>query len=274
MDATHSARTPDALRRTLRTAVRITLRFVGICGAFLIVTLVFRIVNRLTIRGQRIPVGRGPLLVLTNHQSMIDSFLLGTVLFYPRTLWFWRDPPFHLADGKNYGKHPFLGIFFDALRAIPVDRTQQDPTAVKAGVRALRNGHVLCVFPEGGRAQPGVSLRQLEPKALAYAILADTPVLICAFHGMHDVQRYRKNPHDDPVWWRKLIRHTAWLTTFRVGKRVTFTYGQLLSVQEVRTIAGEGTRDERIERLTQWTERALRSLKEGTERSMAHRSVS
>ncbi|MFH0828881.1 MAG: lysophospholipid acyltransferase family protein [Candidatus Kerfeldbacteria bacterium] len=214
--------------------------------------------------------GRVRYLLVTNHQSMIDSFLLGIVLFFPRVLWYWRDPPFHLADGRNFGKHPFLGIFYDALRAIPVDRTKQDMQAYKAAVKALQNGRVLCVFPEGGRERPGEFLRPLQPKALTYALAVATPVLICAFHGMHDVQRYATNPLDDPVWWRRIVRHTSWLTSFRWGKRIGFVYGPLLTAEEVRKIAGDGTRAEQRERLTQYVEQVLRSLKEETERLVRH----
>lgn len=260
------ARNQDKLWRAQRTCVRLLLRFIGIWLSFFLGIIVFRVMNRLTMRGRRRRIGRGPLLVVTNHQSMIDSFLLGQALFFPELLLRWWDPPFHLADADNFGKHPILGPIFDALRAIPINRKKRDMAAFIAAVRALRNGHVLCLFPEGGRGLPGETLRPFMPLALAYAIAAETPIYLCAFQGMHDVQTYLKSPLGDPVGWRKFLRHTYWLTSFRFGKRVTFSYGPYLSVEDVRAITGDGTSEERAARLGRYVETQLRSLKEETER--------
>lgn len=260
MDTVRTNSAPDVLRRILRAI----LRYVAILLSYVLVIIVFRIGNRVKERGKRIPITEGPLLVVTPHQTMKDSFLLGYEMFFPQLLWRPQMLPWHLADKNNFEKHPLLGWIFQLLHAIPVDRTKRSTGAFIAGCKVLRHEGILCVFPEGGRERPGEGMRSFVKGALSYAIAEETPILIAAFDGMFDVEPYQTSPLDDPNLLRRFLRHTAWLTQFRIGQRVTFTWGPLLTVENVRRISGEGTKAERRERLTRYVEGTLRSLMEDT----------
>lgn len=251
----------------LKATLHACLQYLTILGVFVITNLVFRLCNRVKPYGLRPDITGGPLVVVSNHQSMIDSFLLGHALLFPQLLWRPRLLPFHLADGKNYHGHRLLGFLYRVLQAIPVDRTKKDMVAFRAGLRALKQARILCVFPEGGRSRPNEGLRRLQPGALAYAVVAKAPIYLCAFQGMHDIQPYIASPLSDAVWWRRTLRHTLWLTSFKFRQGVTFGYGPLLSAEEVQRIAGDaGDTNARVERLTQYVENVLRSLKEDVDR--------
>ena len=70
--------------------------------------IVFRVLNRLEVRGYRY---RGPVrgqLATSNHQSLIDSFLVGLIIYFPWLIWQPHLAPYHLADARNFMTHPLL----------------------------------------------------------------------------------------------------------------------------------------------------------------------
>ena len=116
--------------------------------------LLFFVLNRTRIMGrQRVPLERNTLL-LSNHQSMIDSFLVAMGAFYLRHL---RRPdliPWHPAAEENFFRNRLFAWFFDQLKCIPVRPGRRDIKAVYRSMRALSEG-TLILFPEGTRSRDG-----------------------------------------------------------------------------------------------------------------------
>jgi 1-acyl-sn-glycerol-3-phosphate acyltransferase len=98
----------------------------------------------------------GPAILACNHTSGLDPVVLQTC---SRRIIVWMM-------AREYYEMPSLHWFFRTIEAIPVDRSGQDTSATRAAMRALRDGRVVGLFPEGkieeGRAvlpfQPGVAL--------------------------------------------------------------------------------------------------------------------
>ena len=74
------------------------------------------------------------------------------------------DPPFvgggikresYFLAKKELFKNFFLRNLIGSLNSIPVDRSVLDQRAIDAAERALRNGNVLILFPEGTRSRTG-----------------------------------------------------------------------------------------------------------------------
>lgn len=147
--------------------------------------LLFFVLNRTRI------IGRGGLrharntLLLSNHQSMIDSFLVGMCAFYP---WSWLKPwliPWNPAAEENFYNHPVLAWFSDQWKCIPVREGRRDLKALYRMMGALREG-TMTLFPEGTRTRDG-SVRRGRPGA-GLLILGNHPTVIpVAIEGMGEL---------------------------------------------------------------------------------------
>jgi 1-acyl-sn-glycerol-3-phosphate acyltransferase len=141
--------------------------------------------GRLRVSGlDQVPVG-GPLLVVPNHDSQWDPVLVGLGIKPRRRLRF-------LARASLW-RIPGLGPILYGLNQIPIRRGAGDAGALDEAVEALRAGHAVCVFPEGGlswgerpRARTGV--------ARLAARCPDARVILCAVEGTTDYARFPRRP--------------------------------------------------------------------------------
>jgi 1-acyl-sn-glycerol-3-phosphate acyltransferase len=100
----------------------------------------------------------GPAILVSNHTAGLDPLLLQSAC---SRLVVWMM-------AKEYYDIPGLRYVFGKLQMIPVERSGRDMTATRAALRALENGRVLGVFPEG-RIEID---RQLLPFQTGVALLA------------------------------------------------------------------------------------------------------
>lgn len=233
---------------------------------WLVSIVIFRVLNRTTVIGCHY---RGPqprTLVVSNHQSLIDSFLLGSVLSFPWILWKPWLAPYHLADARNFMTHPVLRYVYAVLRVIPVGRNasgeRRDHDAFIAAKRAIKSGGTLFVFIEGMRSTTDMLLPP-KPQVGALAYDTDATVLPVYFTGMHGVHPYRKRPGDSPVtWWRRVFGvHTEWLLDIRVGQRLTVCIGDPLTPSQIKLLAGQDSHRRRVVEVTNVLQDRLRDLR-------------
>jgi len=116
--------------------------------------LVFTFLNRTTALGRENIQGKKNILLLSNHQSMIDSFLVGTFAFYPKTLIKPSLIPWNPAAEENFYSNPVLGWFSSNWKCIPIKKGRKDVGAIFRMATALRNG-TMTLFPEGTRTRDG-----------------------------------------------------------------------------------------------------------------------
>lgn len=81
----------------------------------------------------------GPALLVANHTSGVDNFLIQAGC--RRVLGFMIAREFH--------EHPLIRPMSRLLRCIPVKRDGRDLSATREALRALESGRVLPIFPEG-----------------------------------------------------------------------------------------------------------------------------
>ncbi|MBN2385078.1 1-acyl-sn-glycerol-3-phosphate acyltransferase [bacterium] len=116
--------------------------------------LFFQVLNRTEVIGRdNVPKDRNVLLC-SNHQSMIDSFLVGFLAFFPAVLLRPNLMPYHPAALENFFKGKFMSWMSAKWRCIPVRRGERDMLALSQMIKALKNGTMI-LFPEGTRSRTG-----------------------------------------------------------------------------------------------------------------------
>lgn len=118
----------------------------------------FRILNRTRVYGRRrIGLERNT-LILSNHQTMIDSYLLAHLSAWPGGVVFPHVQPFHPAAKENFFRNRLISWFSRRWKCIPVRRHVKDFEALEKMKDALLTGHMI-IFPEGTRSRTGELLR-------------------------------------------------------------------------------------------------------------------
>lgn len=245
-------------RRGVWSALALVVQYPFIVLALLLSYLVFRVLNRTTVIGRRFARFSPRTVVVSNHQSLIDSFLVGSVLGIPQLFFQPRLTPWQLADAKNF---PLL---YWLLQVIQVNRDQSDLTAFFAASKVLTSGGTVHVFPESTRSTDD-ELRPIKRAAAALILNAAAGLQVVYFTGMHQVQPYRKRPGDGrPTWLRLFGKKAEWHLHFRTGQRLTVNVGRHIPPAEVAAMAGNGSLRERSEQLAKVIVQELRSLQEET----------
>jgi len=133
---------------------------------------------RLTVRGEE-NLEKHPVAVYAaNHTSYMDTpAIFGTLPFQ-----------FRILAKKELWSMPFIGWYLARSGQIPVDA--ENPRAalssLSGGVKALRAGMPLFVFPEGSRTPDG-ELKEFLAGAAFLAIRAQVPVVPIALSGVYDL---------------------------------------------------------------------------------------
>ncbi len=94
----------------------------------------------------------GPVILASNHLSFCDSLFMP--LMAPRKVTFLAKSEYFTAPGiKGFLVKSFMG----AIGQVPIDRADADASraAIDTGVRVLRAGNALGIYPEGTRSPDG-----------------------------------------------------------------------------------------------------------------------
>jgi 1-acyl-sn-glycerol-3-phosphate acyltransferase len=137
-----------------------------------IVRWIGRLWFRLSVIGQERVPREGQLLLASNHLSVLDPALIGSVM--PREL----D---YMAKTELF-RIPGFGPLIRALNAHPVDRSGSDSAALRLALRLLGDGRAVLVFPEGTRGVEG-ALQPARAGAGMLAALSGAPVLPVYIQG-------------------------------------------------------------------------------------------
>ena len=122
----------------------------------------------------RIPVS-GPAIVAANHSSTLDPLAVGIGS---------RRRLVRFLIAREYYDLPLLKYFFFAMGFIPVDRSAPDTAGVRAAMRALKDGDVVGIFPEGDIGD-GTGLRSGKNGAAMLALVTGAPVIPVYIAGTH-----------------------------------------------------------------------------------------
>jgi long-chain acyl-CoA synthetase len=142
--------------------------------------LLFRTLLRLEVRGLKNLPEKAPYLICPNHQSYIDPFVLISAL------------PFRVYSNMFFLAYSefFTGWFMKwaawFANIVPVDPDVHLLRAMKIGAYGLREGLILCIFPEGGRSYDG-ELQEFKKGAAILSKELMVPMVPVCIQGAHKV---------------------------------------------------------------------------------------
>ena len=116
----------------------------------------------------------GPVMICSNHVSMVDPVLIATS--FKRQITFMAK--------KELFSTKFGNWFFRNLGMIPVDRGASDIAAMRVFIEALGEGRLLGIFPQGHRfkqdesreIQSGAAMMALRSKAVVIPAHVSAPL--------------------------------------------------------------------------------------------------
>jgi 1-acyl-sn-glycerol-3-phosphate acyltransferase len=131
----------------------------------------------------RVP-DKGAAILASNHLSFSDSFFLPLVV--PRPITFLAKSDYFTGRGI---KGLFSKMFFTGVGQVPIDRTggRASEAAILTGVRILREGKLLGIYPEGTRSPNGTLYRGKTGLA-RMALEAGVPIIPVAMINTYEIQ--------------------------------------------------------------------------------------
>lgn len=108
----------------------------------------------------------GPFILISNHFSNWDPLVNGYVI---------KQDMIFLGK-KELTSVPILGWLFNRLHMIAVDRHNTDMTAMRNCMKALKNGEILGIYPEGTRHHEGI-MEKMESGVAMIALRGGVPVV-------------------------------------------------------------------------------------------------
>jgi len=153
---------------------------------------------------------KGAALLVTNHQSMLDPWMIGIAL----------HRQIHFMARESLFKGGLGQYIFETTNAFPVRRGRADSTAVREAIRRLQCGYLLNLFPEATRTSDGT----IGPIAAGVAIIvhrAKVPVIPVVIDGAFEAW-----PRD-----RKFFRYSG--IRVRYGKAIAYDELTNLSADEI-----------------------------------------
>ncbi|SDH95060.1 1-acyl-sn-glycerol-3-phosphate acyltransferase [Actinokineospora alba] len=155
---------------------------------------------------EHIPAEGGAILA-SNHLAVSDSFFLP--LKVSRRVTFPAKIEYFTAPGI---KGKLKKLFFTGVGQIPIDRSggSAAQAAIATGVRLLREGHLMGIYPEGTRSPDG-RLYKGKTGIARIALQAGVPVIPVAMFGTD-----KANPIGSKMWRPYPIR-------IKIGKPLDFS---------------------------------------------------
>jgi 1-acyl-sn-glycerol-3-phosphate acyltransferase len=140
-----------------------------------VLAVYMRVWHRLEAHGLEHLPPAGPLLVLTNHGSLLDVPALIVASPYSNCAVVVKAALF---------ANPLLRVVLRAWGAVPVARDGRDFAGLHAVLEALRAGRVVAIAAEGRRTRTG-RMQPVHPTVVRLAMSAAVPILPVGIAGSH-----------------------------------------------------------------------------------------
>ena len=150
-----------------------------------------------------------PRLILANHQTAVDQFILGMIM--PR-------PVYYLASEDLFSNGFISSLLRFAVEPIPIKKQTSDVQAVRNCIKVVREGGTIAIFPEGNRTYSGRTA-YMKPAIAKLARSLKVPVVFMRIEGGYGV-------------------HPRWSDCVRRGKMRAYV-SRVMEPEEVRAMSDE-----------------------------------
>jgi 1-acyl-sn-glycerol-3-phosphate acyltransferase len=142
--------------------------------AKVVVSAIFYPLFRIKVIGKENIPKEGPVIICSNHISNFDPPVVGITSS--------RDISF-MAKEELF-ENTFTNKLLSGLNAFPIRRGAADRTALRNGLKVLKNGNTLGLFPEGTRSKTGELGKPLSGIGF-FALRSEAEVVPCAIIGSY-----------------------------------------------------------------------------------------
>ncbi len=173
------------------------------CGVFL--TVFFR----LRVNGLENVPQEGAFVLISNHQCFFD----------PLFCWVPLNKHLYFLARNTLFSHGFASWWISSLDTIAVKRGEADLKAIRMVLTKLKEGHGVCLFPEGTRTSDG-RIANFKPGFGLLCKKGDAAVVPVVIDGAFE------------CW----PRHNK---MFRLGSRITVSYGKAINPEEIKNMSNK-----------------------------------
>ena len=172
--------------------------------------LYFPTFHRIEHHGKRRWPARCPLVVVSNHPTYWDPWLVGMG----------SDKFVHWMAWDEIFEWPVIGRAVKAYEAFPVDLEKPKPSTFRRAHEVLERGGLLGVFPEGSRTSgERGELDPFKPGVARLALMFDAPVLCVSIKGARRAwPKQRAYPLPGP---KIVVTYHPVIETKEFGKELT-----------------------------------------------------
>ncbi len=146
----------------------------------LLLRLIFTLYGRLSLHGKENLPAKGPFIIAPNHLSLADAPALAS-----KIPWSVLAKTFFLGTTDYFGG-PVTSRIAGLVHVIPVDMDTRLSSAMQMSAYVLRQGRILCVFPEGGRSRDG-SIKEFKKGVGIIAKELNVPLVPVAIRGTYEM---------------------------------------------------------------------------------------
>lgn len=119
-----------------------------------------------------VPENSGVVL-FSNHRSSVDPFYIQQG----------ANRLVHWMVAEDFGRSGLISFILDSMEVINVSRSGQDTAALKQGIRCVKRGGALGIFPEGRINMGDDFMMPVRPGAVAIALKGRVPILPVFIEG-------------------------------------------------------------------------------------------